>query len=165
VLSALKSTENILHIYSSIATRSDTALSNLPDTAVVFRRYLDSGKMINVYDWFESFAVAMRGENRGSLSAPRRNGNRAAGAPSSAGGSGATPGRAAQKRPKNSIEVQDEGDGGDDEADVVYGAEWRREIQARFLRSVHELEWMGLLKPTGRKKDHVLRTVYDPPSK
>ena len=34
-------------------------LASLPDEAVAFQRYLNSGKALNVYDWFESFAHAL----------------------------------------------------------------------------------------------------------
>jgi origin recognition complex subunit 3 len=34
-------------------------LHNLPDTSILFRRYLNAGRMINVYDWFESFKLAV----------------------------------------------------------------------------------------------------------
>jgi origin recognition complex subunit 3 len=50
---------------------------------------------------------------------------------------------------------------GGDEGDK--GNEWRREVQARFLRGVHEIDWNGLLRSTGRKRDHVARTMFDPP--
>ncbi|KAI5994475.1 hypothetical protein EDD15DRAFT_2260508 [Pisolithus albus] len=35
----------------------------MPDTSIVFQWYLESGKMINVYDWFEFFAVALEGQD------------------------------------------------------------------------------------------------------
>lgn len=37
----------------------------------------------------------------------------------------------------------------------------KREFQARFMRAIHELEFVGFLKHTGRKADHVLKTVFD----
>ena len=117
VLHALRNTESVLGIVSTADKDKEESMAQLPDTAVLLRRYLDSGRMINMYDWFESFLVAMQGEERFL-----------------------------------------EGEPGDD----AYGAEWRREMQARFLLSVHELDWMGLVRSTGRKKDHVVRTMYDP---
>ncbi|KAJ3507772.1 hypothetical protein NMY22_g16828 [Coprinellus aureogranulatus] len=38
---------------------TDESLWKLPDTSILFRRYLDSGKMINVYDWYESFQAVL----------------------------------------------------------------------------------------------------------
>jgi origin recognition complex subunit 3 len=103
------------------------SLFDLPDTAVLFRRYLDSGRVINAYDWFESFAQAMSSECEGT-------------------------------GPENGTGMEQ---GGGDESEK--GNEWRRQIQARFLRGVHELDWNGLLRSTGRKRDHVARTLFDPP--
>jgi len=40
---------------------------------------------------------------------------------------------------------------------------WRLEVQARFIRALHELDYVGFIKHTGRKRDHVLRTVLDAP--
>ena len=117
-----------------------------------------------MYDWFESFAVAMKGESREIPSAPLRSGDHGKGVRESTKHD-VERGRASQKRRRDSMEAEngEEVEAGAD--DTSYGAEWRREIQARFLRSMHEVEWMGFLKSTGRKKEHVLRTVYDPPSK
>lgn len=106
-------------------------ISTLPDTAVLLRRYLDSGRTINAYDWFESFAQAMHAER--------------------------------DRREENKMEVDAEeeadGDDGKGDGDDV----WRKELQARFLRALHELDWNGLLRGTGRKRDHVARALWDPP--
>jgi origin recognition complex subunit 3 len=41
------------------------------------------------------------------------------------------------------------------------GEEWKLEVQARFIRALHELDYLGFVKHTGRKRDHVLRTVFE----
>lgn len=82
--------------------------------------------MINAYDWFESFAQAMRGEQK------------------------------VDGKGDDAMDVDGEEDDDDDD-------ERRKEIQARFLMSAHELDWLGFLKATGRKKDHLARTMFDPP--
>lgn len=87
-----------------------------PDTITVFQRYLESGKMINVYDWFESFKAVADSQGR--------------------------------QEDVNKRE-QDE--------------KHEMELQARFMRSLHELELLGFTKPTRRKADHVLRAVFDVP--
>ncbi|KAF8489850.1 origin recognition complex subunit 3 N-terminus-domain-containing protein [Gautieria morchelliformis] len=38
---------------------STSELTSLPDVSILFRRYVESGKLINVYDWYESFSVAL----------------------------------------------------------------------------------------------------------
>ena len=39
--------------------------------------------------------------------------------------------------------------------------EWKMHVQARFVRAMHTLDFVGLVKHTGRKAEHVMRTVYD----
>lgn len=38
---------------------------------------------------------------------------------------------------------------------------WKLQVQARFIRALHELDYLGFVKHTGRKADHVIRTVFD----
>jgi origin recognition complex subunit 3 len=42
----------------------------------------------------------------------------------------------------------------DAEADIAI------ELQARFARAVSELQFLGLVKPTKRKQDHVARLTW-----
>ena len=114
------------------------ALLDLPDTCILFKRYLDSGKMINVFDWFESFKSALETQKThqiamSTVSAP----------------SGSSPRKKGRKQKKVAVMTE-----GDEE-------EWKIEVQARFIRSLHELDYLGFIKHTGRKADHVLRTVFD----
>ena len=39
--------------------------------------------------------------------------------------------------------------------------EWQIELQARFIRVLHELDYMGFIKHMGKKADHIVKTVYD----
>ena len=41
----------------------DKSLIHMPDMSILFQRYLESGRMINVYDWFESFAVVLEAQS------------------------------------------------------------------------------------------------------
>lgn len=90
-------------------------------------RYLNSGKMVNVYDWFETFAMGLDGEDTMLISSRKKKGK--------------------GKRKEEKTEQEEE--------------EWRQQLQARFLRCFHEFDMLGLLKQTGRKQDHVMRTVYE----
>jgi origin recognition complex subunit 3 len=94
----------------------------LPDSSILFRRYLEAGRMINVYDLYESFSQVIESQ-RSHLA---RDGS------------------------------QSNGQTADDE-------EWKMHVQARFVRALHTLDFIGLVKHTGRKADHVMRTVYDMP--
>ena len=96
----------------------------LPDASILFRRYLEAGRMINVYDWHESFSQVI--ESQRSHLAPATGG--------------------------------EENDAQGDEEE-----EWKMHVQARFVRALHTLDFVGLVKHTGRKAEHVMRTVYDVP--
>lgn len=117
-----------------------TDARSLPDVSLAFQRYVDSGKMINLYDWYQTFVTAFEGydgENdsmdvEDTPTKPRHN----------------KPSRLMQRK-KASQSTAD--------ADAVD----KRELQARFMRTVHELEFVGFLKRTGRRTEHVIKTVFD----
>lgn len=125
----------------------EETLLNMPDTSILFQRYLESGKMINVFDWFESFTVVLEAQKqhakRDELAA-RETWIR-------------TPTR---RKGKQRQGAEDEGYLEESEEQLE---KWRLEAQARFIRSLHELDYVGLIKHTGRKADHVVRTVFDVP--
>jgi len=114
------------------------AVWELPDTSILFRGYLEAGKMINVFDWYQSFATVLETRRQLGLGTDQKQ------APADA-----APGRPSgdQDEDTNGEEIEDE--------------RWGMEVQARFIRGVHELDFMGFLKHTGRKADHVARTVFD----
>lgn len=103
------------------------SLRTLPDESVAFLRYLNSGKMVNIYDWFETFAMGLENEDEDASTSPTKQGK--------------------GKRKADDAEEEEE--------------QRRQQLQARFLRCFHEFDMLGLLKQTGRKPDHVMRTVYD----
>lgn len=39
---------------------------------------------------------------------------------------------------------------------------WEAEVQVRFMRGVHELDVLGFVKHTGRRGEHVVKTVFEP---
>lgn len=121
------------------------AVWELPDTSILFRGYLEAGRMINVFDWYQTFASTLEARQRQGSEAEDH--ARAGNFPSD----GSVNGRG---------QIDDEGPtsgGGGDFGD----GRWEMEIQARFIRGVHELDFMGFLKHTGRKPEHVARTVFD----
>ncbi|KAG1886783.1 origin recognition complex subunit 3 N-terminus-domain-containing protein [Suillus subluteus] len=133
--------------YMSPGQRSgDDEDDDLPDISILFKGYLESAKMINVYDWFESFVVFLEARKR------RVGKSRI---PDGASGTSRTPSRKKGKQKQVEIEVVDEGAGEDEE--------WLMEVQARFIRALQELDYLGFVKHTGRKADHVMRTVFDSP--
>ncbi|KAL1661037.1 origin recognition complex subunit 3 N-terminus-domain-containing protein [Schizophyllum commune] len=114
----------------------------LPDTAIMFARYLDSGRMINVYDWFEAFRAVLdaQREERAQAIADGKVAD---------GAKGKSPRKSKKAKKKAAAD-----DGVDEES-------WALEVQARFVRALHELDYMGFLKHTGRKADHVVKMSFD----
>ncbi|KAF9238125.1 hypothetical protein BU15DRAFT_62764 [Melanogaster broomeanus] len=123
----------------------DEALLDMPDTSIIFHRYLETGKMINVYDWFESFTIVLDAQKR-----------RVRTRKLSEDAVARTPSR--RRRGKQRQREQEEDYPEESEEDLE---KWKLEVQARFIRSLHELDYIGLIKHTGRKPDHVMRTVFD----
>ena len=167
----------------------------VPDLTLLFRLYLESGKTINVYDWFQAFEVTLRAERKRVETAKRKvevekskktslNGrkgrDKAKGVHSSPIKKAKrkreveeTPTKRRPGRPRRraaSLE-QDHSSSSDDakdsdsemEMDDEEAERWQREVLFRFLRSVQELDFLGFLKHTRRKRDHVAKTVFDLP--
>ncbi|KDQ56641.1 hypothetical protein JAAARDRAFT_36119 [Jaapia argillacea MUCL 33604] len=109
----------------------------LPDTTLLFKRYSEGGKMINVFDWFESFALEL--ENRKEQTNGKSKAN------------GVTLVEyASAEEVQTDVEIEEE-----------EGEKWRMGVQARFIRALHELDYLGFIKHTNRKPDHILKTVFD----
>lgn len=100
--------------------------------------------MINVYDWFDSFSQALDSKEEGEreVLSPKK--------------------RLGKGKGKAVVETTP-GDDQDEECGQGDQNTWQREVQARFIRSIHELDFLGFLKHTGRKADHVMKTVFDIP--
>jgi origin recognition complex subunit 3 len=120
-------------------------IRDLPDTSILFKRYLDSSKMINVYDWFESFKSVLddqrqeqrKGRAVATTQSPKKYGR----------------GKGKAKAPPQPAQV---------ESPVEEDEEkWNVQVQARFIRALHELDYLGFIKHSGRKTDHLMRTVFD----
>ncbi|KAL4259179.1 hypothetical protein AB1N83_007018 [Pleurotus pulmonarius] len=108
----------------------------LPDTSILFCRYLDSGKMINVYDWFESFVLVLDTQ-RDRLRERKKQETVAAvnssplkkGASSRRGRPSASPAKKGDKATR----------GAPDDEDAVWDEQddenWKLEIQARPVKT------------------------------
>lgn len=102
--------------------RSQLAHEDVPDICRVFALYKDTGKFINLADWFDAFVQTVEGDS-GKSRTPQRGRPKAAAA-----------------------------------ADPALSS-----LQLRFSLAINELAHMGLLGPTGRKVEHLSRTVWDLP--
>ncbi|KAI0753293.1 origin recognition complex subunit 3 N-terminus-domain-containing protein [Daedaleopsis nitida] len=154
----------------------ELALWELPDTSIAFRRYIEAGRMVNVFDWFESFAVVLESQRKHLKRRAAKGVADTAGidgkskGKQKAKGTPRTPRKNGRARPANDDDDdikeaatdEDEMDV-DEEMDEEEEEAWKVEVQARFMRALHELDYMGFVKHTGRKADHIIRTVYDVP--
>lgn len=154
----------------------ELALWELPDTSIAFRRYIDAGRMVNVFDWFESFAVVLDDQRR-HLRRRTAESTRGGGVNGNGKGKGKgkrkqtpqtpqTPRTPRRRRTKDDEDANEDGDKNADEdeegeVDEEEEEKWKSEVQARFIRALHELDYMGFVRHTGRKADHVIRTIYD----
>jgi len=111
----------------------------LSDTSILFKGYLEAGRMINVFDWYQSFAAVLETQRQKRLEI----GDQVDDSPSD--------GAVRDLTQSNNDGVMEE----------LGNEKWEMEVQARFIRGIHELDFMGFLKHTGRKPDHVTRTVFD----
>ncbi|TFK94352.1 hypothetical protein K466DRAFT_642285 [Polyporus arcularius HHB13444] len=157
VIAALLHPEDFIRAHGNLAGASvtnedlteDPELWELPDTSIAFRRYVDAGRMVNVFDWFESFAVVLDDQRK---HLKRR----------AAANNHSTPGKGRAAN-GDSTHVDDGRESSEESMDEEEEEQWKNEVQARFIRALHELDYMGFVKHTGRKPDHVIRTIYDVP--
>lgn len=112
----------------------------LPDITLAFQRYVDSGRMINLYDWYQTFVTAFEGHDEDEDEADLMDIED-------------TPTKSRSKRPSR---LSQGNRIAKDKPRVGKG-----ELHARFMRTVHELEFVGFLKRTGRRTEHVVKTVFD----
>ena len=129
------------------------ALWELPDTGILFRRYLDSGRMINVFDWFESF--------KGVLELQKRLVDGGAGDDGDDEVVEREKSRSPRKKGKGKEKEKKYKGKGKEKERIKEDEEWNLEVQARFIRALHELDYLGFVKHTGRKRDHILRTLFE----
>ncbi|KAJ7031086.1 hypothetical protein C8F04DRAFT_960819 [Mycena alexandri] len=117
----------------------EETLQTLPDTSILFKGYTKAGKTINVYDWFDNFRMVLEGQREALEEA--------------ASSGGKTKGKGKGKKV-----VKKEEDAEEEEE------KWKLAVQARFIRALHELDYLGFIKHTsrgggGRKGEFVGRTV------
>ncbi|KIY49747.1 hypothetical protein FISHEDRAFT_40796, partial [Fistulina hepatica ATCC 64428] len=142
------------HDYAALDSDADTqhALWELTDTGILFARYLDSGRMINVYDWFESFQVVL--ETQRQQARARR--NKKQGRKSRI--ASRSPTKSPRKRTRKNVQAEDEMQDTNEDMDE---SKWTMQVHARFMRALHELDYLGFIKHTNRKADHILKTVFE----
>lgn len=87
----------------------------VPDSTVAYKILSEGGRMVSLYDWYNSFATT-----------------------------------------KTAAMIKRDKDGNIELVNISTA-----EMQARFAKACSELEFLGLMKYTNRKTDHVLRLVFE----
>lgn len=138
---------------------AEKSLLSLPDTSILFHRYLNAGKTINVYDWCESFKGVLDAQREHELEARAR--AKIEGADSK-GKSKQSPRKGKGRGKQKAEESQAKGENGEEAEE-----RWKILMHARFIRTLHELDYLGFLKHSGRgggrKGEVVTRTVFGGP--
>ncbi|EJU05577.1 hypothetical protein DACRYDRAFT_13546 [Dacryopinax primogenitus] len=120
----------------------EAELVTYPDASILFLRSLEAGKKINLLDWFESFSMAVEKEaehftKQEETPSPRKR-------------------RRAKVNGKQVNGPRASGKSAEEEAE-----EREQELQVRFVRSVQELEYVGILKHSARRTDFAVRTLFE----
>ncbi|KAI8377134.1 origin recognition complex subunit 3 N-terminus-domain-containing protein [Choanephora cucurbitarum] len=108
VQTALTQPQHYINCSCCLIEKSDQILPSEPDACILYKLYLECGRMINLYDWYVAFESFVEREER----------------------------------------------------PVSKKTLLKNEVQARFIRSVAELQFLGFIKPTQRKTDHVIRLTW-----
>jgi origin recognition complex subunit 3 len=136
-------------------------LHKLPDTSILFARYLDSGRLVNIYDWYGSFKVVLDTQRAERLASRKTRKGRKKTSPKKKsrvkGKKAAGKQKAIEDEEMVGVDEHDEGE----EVEEPDEEAWQKEVQARFVRALHELDYLGFIKHTGRRVEHVARTIFD----
>ncbi|KAF9583501.1 Origin recognition complex subunit 3 [Lunasporangiospora selenospora] len=128
---------------------AELVLPTQHDACILYKLYVECGRMINMFDWFTAFGMILE---RGQ---PSRASNKSA-----RGKTALAKKKATLKRRRSGAGVHSEDDMDQDEQDGHEGRLDQEEVQARFISGVAELQFMGFIKPTSRKTDHVMRLTW-----
>ncbi|KAF7762510.1 hypothetical protein Agabi119p4_9103 [Agaricus bisporus var. burnettii] len=154
-------------------TTMKKSIHELPDTSILFNRYMNgAGKLINVYDWYQSFKSVLeiqrkeQEEEEEEQQSKRRveeevRGKKKGKAKRKAKTSPTKKGKTKEKTQLEDNEHETQQKRQQSTTIIDNNEAYQQEIQARFIRSLHELDYLGFLKHTGRRKEHVVRTVFD----
>ncbi|KAK4058832.1 Origin recognition complex subunit 3 [Microbotryomycetes sp. JL221] len=113
----------------------DQALLDPPmDIAIAYKMYLETGKNVNLADWFSAWEGSAFDEHK----TVSDNG----------------------KRRRNSVDGRGSQFGSDADDDERDEEEIMMRKQARFIRAIGDLGFMGFIHPTARKAEHVTKSVF-----
>ncbi|KAI1321579.1 Origin recognition complex subunit 3 [Mortierella claussenii] len=130
---------------SGTTSLAELVLPTQHDTCILYKLYVECGRMINMYDWFTAFGMILE-----------RGISQKQGADGEDDHAGEPQKKRARKSNKNSSQLQGRQVGKDDKENRLD----QKQVQARFISGVAELQFMGFIKPTNRKTDHVQRLTW-----
>ncbi|ORZ14878.1 origin recognition complex subunit 3 N-terminus-domain-containing protein [Lobosporangium transversale] len=123
---------------------AEMVLSTQHDTCILYKLYVECGRMINMYDWFTAFGMILE---RGTQSDNQQDRSMSNGDESNT-----LAHKRSKKRGKVSMAAKSKS--------LKEQNLDQKEVQARFISGVAELQFMGFIKPTNRKTDHVQRLTW-----
>lgn len=148
----------MLRTFDKSLTQPPTGINGVEaDVAVAYRLYKDTGKVINLADWWNAFDGSARdeekvenleGEGEEDDEDVEMNGSRNKGK-----GKEKMNAKRARSEEENGSEGEEEEEEEDEDAPL-------RRKQARFIRALGDLAHVGFLQPTSRKAEHVLKSVF-----
>lgn len=120
------------------------------DVVVAYRLYRETGKTINLADWYGAFRGAVARVDAGD---------------GDGDGDGGNDGNDNQTRKRIRPDDDNGGGGEDEEHDQDQEREGDRDkkdrrVQARFLRAVGDLAYVGFVLPNSRKAEHVTKSIF-----
>lgn len=104
------------------------------DTAIAYRLYRETGKLINLADWWNAFDQSATNEM--------------------------SDGEGRERRRREDAEDGEDVEMAEGEEEGEEPSEQKRRKQARFLRAVGDLAHVGFLQSSSRKMEHVAKSVF-----
>ncbi|KAF9174645.1 Origin recognition complex subunit 3 [Mortierella sp. AD011] len=139
--------EKLFNAEGALTSRAEMVLPTQHDVCILYKLYVECGRLINMYDWFTAFGMILErvvgvegdDDNDGNVDEGANSLGRAKKRAK------VQPKKAAKKKSEESVKKE--------------GLD-QKEVQARFISGVAELQFMGFIKPTNRKTDHVQRLTW-----
>lgn len=136
---------------------AEMVLPTQHDTCILYKLYVECGRLINMYDWFTAFGMilerGLQDKNKANSNDKDKDEDDDDNSPPKKRAKGK------QAKSKKSQEPKQDPREEKDEQQQGQGMD-QKEVQARFISGVAELQFMGFIRPTNRKTDHVQRLTW-----
>jgi len=168
IQTALGQPEVYLNCECCPAGTADTILPTQHDTCILYKLYVECGRMINLSDWFTAFGMILErglddetnelsdeeGEEGEEEEIVVANGKRGRSARASVATKAKRSKLAKMKKSAAKKKKQQQRKG------AKKPTLDPKQVQARFITAVAELQFLGFIKPTNKKTDHVMRLTW-----